>query len=109
MALSDDEPRPFIMSPISDDSSGATEPSVEAFEQWVSLERAKIVSMTARYRPLENEPGNSVVEFTIAMSDGKDHARRVPLGEGKVEETARNWLKDLEKQAGMTIPLTVSQ
>jgi hypothetical protein len=96
------------MSLISDDSSGATEPSVEAFEQWVSLERAKIVSMTARYRPLENEPGNSVVEFTIAMSDGKDHARRVPLGEGKVEETARIWLKDLEKQAGMTIPLTVT-
>ena len=64
--------------------------------------------MSARYRPVEDDSGNSVVEFTIAMTDGKNHGRRVPLGEGKVEETARLWLQDLEKQAGMTIPLTVS-
>jgi lysyl-tRNA synthetase class 1 len=86
---------------------GATGLSVEAFEQWVSLEKARILSMAAKYRPVENDPGNSVVEFTIAMTDGKNHGRRVPLGEGKVEETARLWLADLEKQAGMAIPLTV--
>ena len=85
----------------------ATGLSVETFEQWVSLEKAKIVSISAKYRPVENDPGNSVVEFIIPMTDGKNHCRRVPLGEGKVEETARLWLKDLEKQAGMAIPLTV--
>ncbi len=89
------------------DFLGETGLSVEAFEQFVSLEKAKILSMRATYRPIENDPGNSVVEFLIAMSDGKNHCRRVPLGEGKVEETARMWFADLEKQAGLTIPLTV--
>jgi lysyl-tRNA synthetase class 1 len=82
--------------------------SVEAFEQFVSLEKAKIMSIQATYRAIASDPGNSVVEFLLAMTDGKNHARRVPLGEGKVEETARLWLADLEKQTGLTIPLTVS-
>ncbi|MEI9998492.1 MAG: lysine--tRNA ligase [Verrucomicrobiota bacterium] len=86
---------------------GATGLSPESFEQFVSLEKARIVSMSAHYRPVANDPGNSVVEFTIAMSDGKTHARRVPLGEGKVEETARMWLVDVEKQLGKPVPLTV--
>ena len=81
--------------------------SVEAFEQFASLEKGKITSMRALYRPIPSDPGNSVVEFAIVTSDGKNHARRVPLGEGKVQETARMWLADLEKQSGLTIPLTV--
>jgi lysyl-tRNA synthetase class 1 len=89
------------------DFLGETGLSVEAFEQFVSLEKAKILSMRATYRSIVNDPGNSVVEFLLAMADGKNHCRRVPLGEGKVEETARMWLADLEKQSGFTIPLTV--
>jgi lysyl-tRNA synthetase class 1 len=87
---------------------GASGLSVEAFEQWVTLERAKIVSINAAYRPIADEPGNSLVEFHVAMTDGKLHARRVPLGEGKVEETARRWLTDLQKQTGLEIPLTIA-
>jgi lysyl-tRNA synthetase class 1 len=90
------------------DFLGASGLSVEAFEQYVSLDKAKIVSMSATYRAIENEPGNSVVEFLIPMTDGKLHARRVPLGEGKVAETARLWLADLQNQTGLTIPLTVA-
>jgi lysyl-tRNA synthetase class 1 len=86
----------------------ATGLSVEAFEQWLSLEKAKIVSLAATYGPIPDDPGNSVVEFMVAMTDGKNHCRRVPLGEGKVEEMARLWIKDLEKQSGLAIPLTVS-
>ena len=86
---------------------GETGLSVEAFEQYASLEKQKITAMRAHYRPIPSDPGNSVVEFAITMADGKNHARRVPLGEGKVEETARMWLADLQKQAGLTIPLTV--
>jgi lysyl-tRNA synthetase class 1 len=89
------------------DFLGETGLSVEAFEQYASLEKAKITSMRALYRSIPGDPGNSVVEFAITMTDGKNHARRVPLGEGKVEETARMWLADLQKQSGLTIPLTV--
>jgi hypothetical protein len=90
---------------IPSDSIGETP---VGFEHWLELEKGKIISMTAAYRSVADEPGNSVVEFTIAMMDGKNHCRRVPLGEGKVEETARMWLKDLEKQSGLAIPLTVA-
>jgi len=89
------------------DFLGETGLSVEAFEQYASLEKAKITAMRALYRPIPSDPGNSVVEFAIVMTDGKNHCRRVPLGEGKVEETARMWLADLQKQTGLTIPLTV--
>jgi lysyl-tRNA synthetase, class I len=85
----------------------ATGLSVEAFEQWLSLEKAKLVSLAALYRPIPDDPGNSVIEFQIGMADGKTHCRRVPLGEGKVQETARIWIADLEKQTGLTIPLSV--
>ena len=83
--------------------------SVEAFEQWVSLEKLKLVSLSAHYRPIPDDPGNSVVEFQIVMTDGKTHCRRVPLGEGKVGETARRWIADLEKQAGLPISLTFGE
>ena len=89
------------------DFLGETGLSVETFEQYASLEKGKITAMRAHYRPIPSDPGNSVVEFAITMTDGKNHARRVPLGEGKVAETARMWLADLEKQTGLTIPLTV--
>jgi lysyl-tRNA synthetase class 1 len=77
--------------------------SVEMFEQYLSLEKAKIASIAAKYAPIPDDEGNSVVEFLIGMSDGKTHARRVPLGEGKVEETARIWIAALEKQFGFKI------
>lgn len=77
--------------------------SVEMFEQYVSLERAKIVSIAAKYGPIVDDPGNSVVEFRMVMTDGKTHIRRVPLGEGKVEETARIWIAAMEKQFGFRI------
>jgi len=48
------------------------------------------------------------VEFQIAMTDGKMHCRRVALGEGKVQETARIWIAELEAQSGFAIPLTVT-
>ena len=85
----------------------ATGLSVEAFEQWLTMERAKVVSLSALYRPIPDDPGNSVVEFQIAMTDGKMHCRRVPLGEGKVRETAQRWIADLETRSGLSIPLTV--
>ena len=59
------------------------------FERWAVYEKAKVVSMAAKYRELTDLQGSSVVEFTITMTDGKTHCRRVLLGEGKVEETAR--------------------
>ena len=82
--------------------------TVEGFEQFLSMEKAKITSITALYRPILDDPGNSVVEFQIAMTDGKMHCRRVALGEGKVQETARIWIAELEAQSGFAIPLTVT-
>jgi lysyl-tRNA synthetase class 1 len=83
--------------------------SVEMFEQYLSLEKAKIVSISATYRSIPDDEGNSVVEFLMAMTDGKNHARRVPLGEGKVEETARIWIAAMEKQFGFKISYTVQE
>ncbi len=54
----------------------ATGLSVEAFEQFVSLEKAKIGLIRATYRSVENDLGNSVVEFVMEMADGKTHCRR---------------------------------
>jgi len=83
----------------------ATGLTVEGFEQWLTSEKTKIVSISARYRSLPDEQGTSVVEFSMVMTDGKNHCRRVLLGEGKVEETARRWLRDLEGQSGFVIEL----
>jgi lysyl-tRNA synthetase class 1 len=74
-----------------------------AFERWVVSEKAKIVSISAHYKSIEIGDGASVVEFLLAMSDGKNHCRRVMLGEGKVEETARIWIRELEQQSGFEI------
>jgi hypothetical protein len=73
-----------------------------AFERWLSSEKAKIVSMSARYKSLE-EQGIGIVEFFLIMTDGKNHCRRVVLGEGKVEETARMLIRELEAQSGFAI------
>ena len=81
----------------------ATGLKVEAFEQWLTSEKAKIVSISARYKSIENGQGASVVEFSMAMTDGKTHCRRVLFGEGKVEETARMWIRDLEAESGFAI------
>ncbi len=82
------------------ESTGLT---VEGFEQWITLEKAKIVTISSRYRSLDDEQSTSIVEFLILMTDGKNHARRVVLGEGKVEETARTWISDLKARSGFEI------
>ena len=82
------------------DATGLT---VEGFEHWLTLEKAKIVSISAQYRSLENDQGTSIVKFLIVMTDGKTHCRNVVLGEGKVEETARSWIRELEGRSGFVI------
>jgi lysyl-tRNA synthetase class 1 len=79
--------------------------NVGSFERWVISEKAKIVSLSAKYKSVEQGPGESVVEFFIVMTDGKTHGRHVLLGEGKVEETARTWIRELEAQSGFAIEL----
>ena len=75
-----------------------------AFERWLASEKEKIVSIFAHYRPLKDGNGESMIEFNMVMTDGKNHCRRVLMGEGKVEEAARNLIRELEKQSGFTIP-----
>jgi len=78
-----------------------------AFERWLASEKEKIVSLTARYRQLQDGNGESVIEFNIVMTDGKNHCRRVLMGEGKVEESARILVRELEAQSGFSIPYTI--
>jgi len=78
-----------------------------AFERWLASEKEKIVSLTARYRSLQDGNGESVIEFNIVMTDGKNHCRRVLMGEGKVEESARILVRELEAQSGFSIPYTI--
>jgi hypothetical protein len=75
-----------------------------AFERWLASEKEKILSLSAAYRPLGEGNGESVIEFSIVMTDGKNHCRRVLMGEGKVEEAARTLVGDLEAQSGFSIP-----
>jgi lysyl-tRNA synthetase class 1 len=79
---------------------------VGGFERWLISEKAKIVSISARYRSIEEAEGESIVEFMMTMTDGKTHCRRALLGEGKVEETAHVWLRELETASGFSISLT---
>ena len=80
-----------------------------AFERWLTSEKEKITSISARYRPLKDGNGESVVEFDLVMTDGKNHCRRVLMGEGKVEEAARILVRELEAQSGFTIPYTAEE
>ncbi len=77
------------------------------FEHWIILEKERLAAITARYHDMKDQPGQSVVDFSVTTTDGKQTNHRIPLGEGKVEETARVWLRDLEKLSGLTIPLAV--
>jgi len=81
----------------------ATGLTVGAFERWLMSEKEKVVSISARYKSLEDEQGTSLVEFSMVMTDGKTHCRRVLLGEGKVEEAARTMVRELEEQSGFVI------
>jgi lysyl-tRNA synthetase class 1 len=81
----------------------ATGLTAGGFERWLASEKAKIVSVSAKYRVLSDPQESSIVEFSIIMTDGKTHCRRVLLGEGKVAETARALVRDLEAQSGLTI------
>jgi lysyl-tRNA synthetase, class I len=80
-----------------------------AFERWLTSEKEKIVSLAAHYRPLKNANGESVIEFKMVMTDGKSHCRRVLMGEGKVEESARLLVGGLEAQSGFAIPYTAAE
>lgn len=82
--------------------------STLGFEHLVASERERIASITARYRDLHDNLGQSVIDFTIAMKDGTTESHAIPLGEGKVQEAARTWIADLQKQTGFNIPLTVA-
>jgi lysyl-tRNA synthetase, class I len=84
----------------------ATGYTAGGFERWVNSEKVKIVSLAAKYRSVADAPGSSVVEFSLVMTDGKTHCRRVLLGEGKVEETARTLVRDIEAQSGFAIPFS---
>jgi lysyl-tRNA synthetase class 1 len=86
----------------------ATGVAVGAFERWLISEKTKIVSISARYRSIEEGPGTSVVEFFLVMTDGKTHCRRALLGEGKVEEAARTWIRELEEQSGFAIAYSIT-
>jgi lysyl-tRNA synthetase class 1 len=77
-----------------------------AFERWIASEKEKIVSLAAHYRPLPEGNGESVIEFSLVMTDGKNHCRRVLMGEGKVEESARILIRELEAQSGFSITYT---
>jgi lysyl-tRNA synthetase class 1 len=81
----------------------ATGLNAGGFERWLASEKEKIVSVAAKYRVLSDAQESSVVEFSMVMTDGKTHCRRVLLGEGKVEETARMFIKELEAQSGFAI------
>ncbi|MCE0522862.1 MAG: lysine--tRNA ligase [Methylacidiphilales bacterium] len=81
----------------------ATGLTAGAFERWLMSEKAKIVSISARYKSIDNEVGTSYVEFLMVMTDGKNHCRRVLLGEGKVEEAVRMWIGELESRTGFAI------
>jgi hypothetical protein len=72
-------------------------------------EKEKIVSISARYRSIEDEQGSSVVEFFLVMADGKTHCRRALLAEGKVEEAARTWIRELEDQSGFAIAYSIAE
>jgi hypothetical protein len=82
--------------------------TVGAFERWLISEKTKIVSISVRYRSIEEGPGTSVVEFFLVMTDGKTHCRRALLGEGKVEEAARTWIRELEEQSGFAIAYSIT-
>ncbi len=77
------------------------------FEHWIASEKERITAITAHYHDVNGQPGQSVVDFSVTSTDGKQTDHRIPLGEGKVEETARLWLSELEQLSGLTIPLTV--
>jgi lysyl-tRNA synthetase class 1 len=81
----------------------ATGLNAGGFERWLASEKEKIVSVAAKYRVLNDAQESSIVEFSMVMTDGKTHCRRVLLGEGKVEETARMLIKELEAQSGFAI------
>jgi lysyl-tRNA synthetase class 1 len=80
--------------------------TVGTFERWLISEKEKIISISSRYKTLDDEQENSVVEFVMVMTDEKTHCRRVLLGEGKIEETARTWIAELENQSGFAIAFT---
>ena len=86
----------------------ATGLTAGAFERWLASEKEKVTTIAGHYRSLTDDRGDSIIEFTMVLTDGKTHCRRVLLGEGKVEEAARTLIKDLEAQSGKTIAFTVA-
>ena len=97
-------------------------------EQWIGKEKSNIASLSDRvaFLPLDGElapgpPGQlqeqglGVIEFFVAMSDGKPHCRRVLFDQGKglanlaenesqrFNVRARQGLEELEKRLGIEI------
>ena len=96
----------------------------DAFADWLAKEQPKIKFLSAKLAFLAPNPeaqanaaaeGMAIVEFLVTMSDGKIHCRRVFFGraeasdrtaEAECEQSARNWINGLEKQSGLTIPVS---
>jgi hypothetical protein len=78
------------------------------FGHWIVSEKGKIISIVAHYHNLHDELGQSVVEFSLAMIDGSNLTHKIPLGEGKVQEAARTWVRELEELSGLTIPFEIA-
>jgi len=85
--------------------AGATGETPLGFGHWLISEKEKIAAISARHRDLNDDLGQSEVEFSITMKDGKTETRHVQLGEGKVAEVVRIWVRELEKDSGLTISL----
>jgi hypothetical protein len=98
----------FTMSLSNEIPPESTAETPVGFEHWIVSEKDRIAAITARYFTLNDQVGQGVVEFVVTTTEGLPSTHRIPLGEGKVEETARLWLAELEKQSGLSIPLTVA-
>jgi len=96
------------MSLDEDSTFNATGNTPVGFEHWLVSEKGKIKSISALYHDLHDSEGQSAIEFTIGLIDGTTDSRRVPLGEGKVREAAQIWIRELEGQSGLVIPLDVA-
>lgn len=88
----------------------ATGIDVDALVQWLNKERAQIDRVSASVKSAASATGApaAVLEFQIAMTDGKIHARRVLLasGEGEgagVDARARELTKQVADLSGVTV------
>ncbi len=78
------------------------------FEHWLVSEKERITALAAVYRNIDDSLGSSAVDFTITRPDQSEERHTVMLGEGKVRETARLWVDELQTLLGLKIPFSVA-